>query len=162
MFGQKSFHFFNPLLGPSTTAQGRQLISASILGFEGFLGDNIEFYEFSELAGFLNHIMNEDVIEDFVLDVPYEITTDMIVERLKSKCTFIFSDTEEEYLNSVIQNAEGLESLMQKLYFKNNLFKFLDIPEIKLMIKENIDAEEFYDVNKPPESIKDALDGILN
>jgi DNA polymerase elongation subunit (family B) len=160
-FGQKAFHFFNTLLGPSTTAQGRQLISASILGFEGFLGDNMEFYEFGELVRFLQNIINEETIEDFTLDVNFQITDELIIDRFKSKCTFVFTDTELGYLEGVVANSEGNESLRQKLYFKNNLFQFLAIDEIKHLIAENLDVENFYDVNKPPVEIKDSLDGIF-
>ena len=154
-FGQGSFHFFNVLLGPSVTAQGRQLISSAILGFEGFLGDNIFFYEFDELVQFIGNICKEEQDDEMVVETEFDIDAEAVAERLLSRCKFKLTETQEEYLNMVLENQT--ETGLQKLYFKNNLFKFLEVDVIKEAISDNLVVNGFHDANSPPEDIKEIL-----
>ena len=154
-FGQRSFHFFNVLLGPSVTAQGRQLISSAILGFEGFLTDNIYFHEFAEFSTFITNILSEDFDDELVLDTPYDIDNDLVFARLKSKCRFDLTEAEVTYTQMVIENAS--EGQKQKLYFKNNMFKFLECEEIMCVFRDELQTEDYHNPGKPPEDIKGTL-----
>lgn len=156
-FGQRSFHFFNPDLGPSVTAQGRQIIISAIMGFENFLTDNIALPNFDDLCNYIINICNEHVDEEFVLEC--DVTHEMVIERLKGKCTFAFSEIQESYLENFVEGIES-PSQLQKLYFKNNLFGFLNIPSIKEFFAENLVHDNFSDVNSPPEDLIETLDDI--
>lgn len=157
-FAMKSFHFFNRLLGPSVTGQGRQLIISALLGFEGFLGNNVFFYEFDELVGFILNIHKESVDDELVLELETELTVDTVLERYMSLCKFDLTDIQKEYLQSIFENAS--ETQLQKYYFKNNLMEFFEVEAIKDIVRESVVREDFPDVNKPPEDHKETLEGV--
>lgn len=158
-FGMSAFHFFNKLMGPSVTAQGRQLISASILGFEAFLNANYTFETFDDLTNFLNNIFKEECDDEIVLEVDYQINAGLIIKKYLSKCKFTLKDSHRDYLEMVIHD-ELPETLLQKLYFKNNLFAFFEVPLISEIIRDELIVEGFYNANKPPKEIEESLYGI--
>jgi hypothetical protein len=157
-FGQKGFHFYNPLLGPSVTAQGRQLISSAILGFEGFMGDNITYETFDELVTFMRYVVKEEFNEEMVVEAPYIITVEMVETRLFSKAEFEITDTHREYVNIILESLN--ETQLQKMFYKNNLFEFLEVADIKDAITENLVRNDFPDAGKPPTEIKEILEEL--
>ena len=158
-FGMAAFHFFNKHLGPSVTAQGRQLISSAILAFEGFIAGNNTFVDFDDLTNFLNNIFKEEYFEDAVLELDFEITSEMLINKYKNKCVFELKEHELEYLELVI-NDDLSETIKQKLYFKNDLFKFFEVEQLKKTVKNELVVTGFHDPNKPPEEIKESLDSV--
>ena len=157
-FGQKGFHFFNPLLGPSVTAQGRQLISSAILGFEGFLGDNIAYETFDELVTFMRYVVKEEFNEEMTVEAPYDITVELVEKRLFSKAEFEITDQQREYVSIILESLP--ETQLQKMYYKNNFFEFLEVDVIKEAIVENLVRDDFPNVSKPPEDLKEVLDEL--
>ena len=144
------------MLGPSVTAQGRQLISSAILGFEGFLTDNIYFHEFSELSTFITNILGEEYDDELLLATSYDLTDELIVERLRSKCRFNITEMESAYIEMIVDNATAGQK--QKLYFKNNFFKFLECEEIMCVFRDELQTEDYHNPGKPPEGIKDVVE----
>lgn len=154
-FGQSSFHFFNPLLGPSVTAQGRQLISSAILGFEGFMGDNIFYETFDEMVTFMKYVVGEEADDDMVVEAKYDITVELVEERLFSKAEFEITEYQREYVNIVLESLS--ETQLQKMWYKNNLFEFLEVDDIKEAIVEHLTRDDFPNVSKPPEDMLEVL-----
>lgn len=159
-FGMKAFHFFNAFLGPSVTAQGRQLISASIIAFEGFLGNSIVFDNLDSLVKYIDNILNEDYDEEMCLDTPFEITEEVVMARLESLCDFIPTEEELEYLSMVISNRPL--TVLQKLYYTNDIYSLFEVEQLKEIVAEFFIIDGFHDVGKPPEDVKEILDEVSN
>ena len=153
-FGAKSFCLYNPDLGPSITYQGQMIIQTAILGFEGLIGGNYLFDNFSEVLTYIHNIVKkEEYDEELILEV--EITDKQIVEQILDHCEFTMKENE---IQAIYQSISGLtETLRQKLYFKNNLNKFLDTEGMMDFVAENLVTDFFPDVNEVPESINEDL-----
>jgi len=153
-FGAKSFCLYNPDLGPSITYQGQMIIQTAILGFEGLIGGNYYFDDFSEIITYIDNIVNKENNDDeMVLDI--ELSTDTIVKQILKHAEFTLSKTQIALLEDSINGYS--ETIRQKLYFKNNLNNFLEYEGIMDFITENLVVDDFPDVNHPPESIKENL-----
>lgn len=157
-FGMKAFHFFNALLGPSVTAQGRQLISASILAFEGFLGNSIKFNDIDGISTFLSNILSEEYDEEMVLETAIEINEQVVLERIISLCDFILTEQELEYLEMVISDRPL--TVLQKLYYKNDLYGLFEIEELKQAVRDHLVVDGFHDATKPPAELMDVLNEL--
>lgn len=161
-FGQNRFHFYNEVLGPSVTAQGRQIIISAIMGFDNLVANNVKLDSFDDLANYLDHILTEEVREDYLVETLEPITVEKVVQALREKCSFKLKDYQADFLEDVVQQVAGRsESQLQKLYFKNNLFKVLNLPMFVDYIKSNFSGEEFPNVNKVPEKLIEPLN-VLN
>jgi GR25 family glycosyltransferase involved in LPS biosynthesis len=152
-FGERSFHFFNPFLGPSTTYTGQHIILSAIMGFEGLLTDNINYENFNEIILFLNNVKNKEQINS-ECSLGFEITTDELIERYVSKCNFDITEHQVGILTTIFDNAEP--EIKEKWYCKNNLKFILDQPEILEIIASMV-SEDFLNPEKPPEDIQDTL-----
>lgn len=158
-FGMKAFHFFNVLMGPSVTAQGRQLITAAILGFEGFLGDNIDFFSFDEMVTFLMNIRNEECDDENVIDDAPDISINDLVERYTSKCKFQVLPEHIQYLEAFFDDISL--SMTQKFYYKNRLFEFFKLDSMQEVVKDYFVRDDFPDVSHPPEDLQEPLDQVF-
>ena len=140
---------YNAYTAPSVTGTGQSLISTTCTAFEAFMANNIAFNNINECITYLDNIMNDKYKMDdsFCRDVSmnevYNHLVDMFYEY-KPEYGSILMD----YLYSVPQN------MLNRIYYKNNLYEFSKHPEI-LELLENIvlNTEEFKDPNKLPEQI---------
>lgn len=131
--GNKYFRFHNIYVAEAVTMLGRNIISTAAVGFEGFLGDNVEFNEESEVFQYIININNEYQEKHSHIDIcgipglPV-ITNEMVCNRILDKCKFDMSDSCVSNITDVILGLSAEVKCL--LYFKNNLYEFLKIPVI--------------------------------
>lgn len=155
--GEKSFHFFNPYLGPSVTSQGRNLIANAITSFEAFLSGNIFFENFDELSFYIHNILCETDVADNVIQ---EISIEDVINRILPLIRFEYDDSLMEYLYLTFKNCTP--SQLNKLYYKNNLFEFLENENIKEFVLNAFNIDHFLNVEEVPEDIKEELNLFNN
>jgi DNA polymerase elongation subunit (family B) len=156
-FGQVSSFIFNKYTAPSVTGTGRSLISTTLAAFERFLSNNNKFNNIDECMMYLYNISNEDKPEKSILpDIPLE----KVEERLGSmfygnRYDSKNADILHTYLESVSQTELNI------IYFKNNLYEFSLLPEIKELLSKTIsECESFRNPNNVPDTIQPYLKEI--
>lgn len=148
--------FFNIFTASSVTLTGQSLISTTAQAFEAFLANNVLFYDLDNCFEFLEKVRGEKY-RTVVPNLP-NVTLDAVFERLKN--TFYnFRPEYELPLFSYLMNIS--QDDLNRLYFKNNLYEFSQLPYIKNEIIEMMeDVEEFMSPEKVPTNIKDRLDEL--
>jgi hypothetical protein len=170
--GQFSSIFYNLYLCTAVTGSGRGAISASILMFEGLMSNDSELSKFGNLNEVLTFI--EFCCEDQrnrpqrfndwdVLD--RNITREECMLRLIQNCgwnNYVPNDRDVDIIWKTVNNMNQRE--LNIVYYKNNLFKFLDNSKLtNLILKILCDLETpFLNPNKPPENIKEYLETLTN
>lgn len=154
--GASSSDFFNLYTATCTTSTAQSLISTAMLTFEAFMVNNIQFYDIDDCLNYLIFIKNEkyNYSEDFLPPVFPE----MLYERLVS----MFHEWKEEYAEPLMEFVYSCSSrLLKRLYYKNNLYEFSDIPVIQdLLHGIFLKVEEFKNPNKIPKEIEKDIDQL--
>jgi len=150
---------YNPIISPSITYAGEDIITVSLTAIERFIGGNLYFYNISQIIHYIITIEDEfDYdIEEFV-KINRKVNIDDIIDFLLSH--FKYKNTEEEYelLKTVLLTYS--EEQLQKIYFKNNLYEFLLRTTFLDDYIKQVIGKEFTDPNEPSEDIKEPLDKI--
>jgi hypothetical protein len=155
-FGQSSFHFYNPYLGPSVTYTGQHIILSAIMGFEAFMSDNFFFHSFDEMVKYIDNIVSEEDLELTALDTP--ITVEDMYKRLISKCKFEINEEQEMVIGGILDELPY--SQLERLFLKNNLFYMLsNSTEVQGLMGECFDME-FMNPDKPPENVKENMENL--
>lgn len=161
-FGEKTFHFFNPYLGPSVTYCGQSIIISSIMAFEGFLGDNFRFDTFDELIHYCYNIrasIREDMAEMSIIE---EVTdadlNSRIRERFAKHCDFEMDAEQKVAVNNLLAN--GTRHFRELLFFKNNLYPFIGLESISNILLDVFDPEWLV-AEKPTDSIKEMMHAFV-
>lgn len=153
--GNKASTFYNSYTAPSVTASGQSLISTAETAFESFYANNVKFYCLDDVLLYISNIIHED----------YECKFDI---KLDAKTVFakLFKAFHRNYDQKsdklLMQVLEGLsQSELQKVYFKSNLFQFIQINSIEQrFLKIFLETESFKDPNNVPEAIHAELDTL--
>lgn len=140
---------YNAYTAPSVTGTGQSLISTTCTAFEAFMANNIAFNNINECITYLDNIMSEkhSMDDSFCIDVSMDDVFHHLVD--------MFYDYKPEYGDVLIDYIYSLpQNMLNRIYYKNNLYEFSKHPEI-LELLENIvlNTEEFKDPNKLPEQI---------
>lgn len=157
-FGQVSFQFFNPFLGPSVTYTGVIIIQSAVLAFEAFLSGNFVFDNFDELVLYVKNIHKEEHDSDVSLFGEIENIDELLCDWLYSKVNFDFTEYHAEVLSAIIENLSY--SQKEVLLCKNNMNLFLQ-SEYVIDLLLNCVHPKFTDANEPPEEIKEYVDELL-
>lgn len=157
--GQYSCIYYNLYAASSVTTQGRSCNSAAALFFESFLNNNVPLTSMNEMIEFIYNILHEDRVYNSI---------DIIVNHADVEEVFfqLMSTTNTEWIPS-IEDMHIIWEIISKLdqddldriYYKNNLFNFIDNPPIRdsiLYILQTLKAP-FMDPNGPPEEIIEPL-----
>ena len=152
---EKSFHFFNTLLGPAVTATGQHIISTAILGFEALVASNFFFDNFDELLDYINNIVKE---ENQYPSLDLNKSTDDVYKFLTSKCNFKISDNTESVIKSILNNLPYEK--LELLYTKNNLVDLIHTIEFKTLLKPLL-REDYLDSLTVPKDLKDDYEVFL-
>lgn len=146
--------FFNIYTAASVTLTGQSLISTAAQAFEAFLANNNPFYDLDNCFEFLEKIRDEKVYikESSVLP---NVTVDAVFERLRG----MFYKYREEFDYPIFRYLMNLpQRVLNRIYFKNNLYEFSKLPEIEARTLEVIrNVEEFKDPNSVPEAVQSEL-----
>ena len=151
--------FYNLYAAATTTTQGRSCNSAAALFFESFLNNNVPLASMNELIEFIHNVLHEDHHYNSIDIITNHASIDETFFHLMSTTGFGWIPSEDE-MQIIWEILEKLnQDQLDRLFYKNNLFNFIDNTPIKqaiLYILQQLKAP-FMDPNEPPEEIKEAL-----
>lgn len=148
--------FFNIYTASSVTLSGQSLISTTAQAFESFLSNNVLFYDLDNCFEFLEKVKGEDYSTK-IKNMP-NVTLEAVFDKLV-KTFYNFKDDYEAPLFAYLINSK--QELLNKLYYKNNLYEFSKLPYIKDTLMEiSADTEEFLNPNVIPSKVEGRIKGL--
>lgn len=130
------------------------------------MNNNVPFGSMNELIEFIHNVLEEPRTYNSIDIITNHASIDETFFQLLSATGFGWIPTEDEMF-IIWEILNGLEQDdLDRLFYKNNLFNFIDNQPIKqaiLYMLQTLKAP-FMDPNDPPEEIVDALDefyGVL-
>jgi hypothetical protein len=167
MYGASGNHtsiFYNLYVAQSITMQGRSCIAAAIMLFEATMANNVKFSSLNEVITFINNVRREPVgiYNDSIIDSDKVPNVEEVFFKILYSSGFYWIPTEKEMtliwdiLNRCTQHE------LNKLFYKNNLFWFVDNTMVMnkiIQILSTLDVP-FIDPNKPPQEVKDMMDEL--
>ena len=157
--GMYSCLFYNLYAAATTTTQGRSCNSAAALFFESFLNNNVPFGSINELIEFIHNVLEEPKTYNDADIINIHASVDETFFKLMSSTGFGWIPTEDEMfiIWEIVTKLD--QSQLDRLFYKNNLFYFIDnrqVTQAILYILQTLKTP-FMDPNKPPEEIEEAL-----
>lgn len=157
--GMHSCLFYNLYSAASTTTQGRSCNSAAALFCESFLNNNVPFGSMNELVEFIHNVLHEEQHYNDADIITNHADIEECFFKLMSSTGWGWIPSEDEM--TIIWNMliNLNQSQLDRLFYKNNLFHFIDNIPIKQSILYMLQTLEvpFMDPNNPPEEILVAL-----
>ena len=172
VLSQKSCLLCNIFVAASITAQGRALIGTATMFFESFLSNGVKFASMDELITFIDNIVAEKPNRHY--DDKDILDKDIDVADCFAKIVLSIGDFKHgkykwyptmDELDKIwtILNRLDQEDI-NRLYYVNNLYEFLDNKSMTNAIKYLLATlkEPFLDPNKVPEEIKFELEAFTD
>lgn len=162
--GQYSCVYYNLYAAASTTTQGRSCNSAAALFAESFLNNNVPMGSMNELMQFIHNVLTEEHNYDSSKIINIHASLEETFFQLMSSTGFGWVPSDLE-MNIVWEALSKLnQDQLDRLFYKNNLYHFIDNIEVKKAILYMLQTLEtpFMDPNEPPEEIKEALQEFCN
>ena len=156
--------YYNLYTASTTTAQGKSCNSAAALFFESFLNNNVPFGSMNELVTFINNVIKEERFyrDSDILDG--DITVEECFYKLMASTGWgwIPSEKEMKIIWDMIMQL-GQEDI-NRLFYKNNLFHFIDNSRVKNAILNFLCKldQPYMDPNTVPEEAKEELDIVYD
>ena len=157
--GMYSCLFYNLYAASTTTTQGRSCNSAAALFCESFLNNNVPFASMNQLIEFIHNVLEEPqhyIDADIITN---HASVDETFFKLMSSTGFGWVPSEDEMFIIWEIVTKLNQSQLDRLFYKNNLFHFIDnipVRQAILYILQTLKAP-FMDPNNPPEEIEEAL-----
>ena len=148
--------FYNLETATAITGKGRELISVATAAFDAFLGQHLIFLNITECCIYIKNIIKEKYNLDTTIlknISKYELQN-LLLSYFDS-----YDSNDELVLSKLIKNLT--QEQVNKIYYKNNLYEFCRIPEIKNMIYDFTTCVDTYvnpEPDKTPEHLKEKLD----
>ena len=158
--------YYNVYVAEAITRQGRSYISCSMMFFESFLADNVKFNSLNEVITFIHnvtHEKNERKCDDSII-LDRNITVEECLFKLMNDADMMLWIPTEKEMMLVWEYLVGLDQEdINRLYYKNNLYSFADLPVISKLIIDILKKlkDPFMNPNKPPKYVKDDLDNLV-
>ena len=167
VLGAPTALIYNLYVAEAVTRQGRSYISCSIMLFESLLSNNVKFNSLNEIITFINNVEHEKdnrkLLDDAILD--RNITLEECFFKIMNTADMaIWCPTEKE-MGLVWEYICGLpQEDINRLYYKNNLYTFCDLPIVSGLIIKILSLleEPFMNPNDPPANIKDDLNALVD
>lgn len=170
MYGASGNHtsiFYNLYVAQSITMQGRSCIASAIMLFEATMANNVKFSSLNEVITFINNVRREPVIkypDEVIIDKDKYVNVEECFFKIIYSSGFYWIPTEKEMtliwdiLNKCTQHE------LNKLFYKNNLFWFVDNSVVMNKIVNILSTLDvpFIDPNKPPKCIKEQMDELYD
>lgn len=157
--GQFSCIYYNLYAASSVTTQGRSCNSAAALFFESFLNNNVPMGSMNELVEFIHNVISETRYYNINDIITNHASLEECFFQLLSSTGFGWVPTIDE-MTIIWEILSKLDQEnLDRLFYKNNLFNFIDNPPVKqalLFILQTLKAP-FMDPNNPPEEIVEPL-----
>lgn len=168
--GNASSLLYNLYVAAAITMQGRSTISTATMFFESFLANNVKFASLEEVLHFIDCVCLEKPTRKFsdcqILN--RNISLDEVFIKImktcgdwrKGKFKWVPSYNDARIIYTVLKNLD--QENLNRLFYKNNLYAFLDNVSIISGIKYILKAlkEPYLSPNKVPEEIKVELDAL--
>ena len=162
VMNQSSFQFYNKAIGASTTYTGYILTTTVIMGLEGHMYNNVDFYNFSDIVTFLSNVKADAAnaklnIHDYVDEeklLPYAEFYTMLYKRIIDKSHFELSTKQKMQLDTILGNMTLDE--LYRVYYKRNLIEFMDNRVVAKMFADAYHSD-FLDPAEAPEAIEPSL-----
>jgi hypothetical protein len=149
---EKNSIFYNENFGPSITYTGVVIITTAVNAFETFMSNNFSFDKINDALNYIKNILGETYSDVKVIDKNIS---------KKELLTYLFEkldDKTQENMNILAQIVKRLnQDEINKIYYKNNLYKFFENTAIQGLLSRIAGKKEFLDPNEPPEDIQDPL-----
>lgn len=166
VLGAPTSMYYNIYIAEAITRQGRSYISCSIMLFESLLANNVKFNSLNEIITFINNVEHEKpnrkLIDSYILDK--DITLEECFFKLMSTADMMVWIPTDDEMARVWEYLQGLsQEDINRLYYKNNLYSFIDLPvltDLIIKILSEID-KPFMDPNNAPDNIKEDLDILV-
>lgn len=162
--GMYSCIYYNIYAAASTTTQGRSANSAAALFFESFLNNNVPMGSMNEVIEFIYNVLKEEHhynIEDVICN---HASIDETFFQLLSSSGFGWIPTKDEMqiIWDILSKLNQEE--LDRIFYKNNLFNFVDNPPVKDTLIYILQAltVPYIDPNNPPEEIIPMLNEFTN
>ena len=166
VLGAPTALIYNLYVAEAVTRQGRSYISCSIMLFESLLSNNVKFNNLNEIITFINNIEHEKpkrkLLDEAILD--RNITLEECFFKIMNTVDMMIWIPTEKEMSLLWEYLCGLsQEDINRIYYKNNLYTFCDLPIVSgLLVKIlSLLEEPFMNPNKPPKSIKDDLDTLV-
>lgn len=162
--GMYSCMFYNLYVAASTTTQGRSCNSAAALFFESFLNNNVPLGSMNELIEFIYNVLNEPTSykDEDIITIHASIEETFFRMMSNAGWGWIPDEEEMEIIWNIVSKLN--QSQLDRLFYKNNLFAFIDnapISQALLYILQTLEAP-FMDPNDIPAEIEVALKEFCN
>lgn len=166
--GNVSCIFYNLHVAASITYEGRSYISAAIMFFEMFLSNNVKFASLNEVITFIDNVRSEAPNRHYddrlILDrniEPIEVLSQLVLtcgDFRQGKIKWIPDQRDLDIIWEQVNNLSQED--LNRIYYKNNLYAFLDNTSITKALVYLLKAmkEPYLDPNKTPDEIKVELD----
>ena len=151
--------FYNLYVATSTTTQGRSCNSAAALFCESFLNNNVPFASMNQLIEFINNVLNETHFYKDEDIITIHATPEETFFHLMDSTGFGWIPSEDEMFIIWEIVCKLNQSQLDRLFYKNNLFYFIDnkpVNQAIVFILQTLKAP-FMDPNNPPEEIIEPL-----
>ena len=153
-------------ISPSVTSTGRSLISAAIMCFESFLGNNVKFGNLNDILTFIDNTRLEHrqwKFDDYsIIGISNFISTEECFNKIMLNCgyKYIPSDQDMDLVWKIIQNCDPIE--LNRLFYKNNLYSFMDLPIARNLMVSIITRMKrpYIEPSNPPVEIIDDLNDL--
>ena len=157
--GMYSCIFYNLYVASSITTQGRSCNSAAALFFESFLNNNVPMSSMNEVIEFIYNVLEDERNYDSSNIITNHASIDETFFQLLSTTGFgwVPSIDEMHIIWEIL--AKLSQDDLDRLFYKNNLFHFVDNEPVKmsiLYILQQLKAP-FMNPNDPPEEIIEPL-----
>lgn len=169
MIGLSCSLLFNNDIASSITLTGRGLISIAGVQIEMFLNNNVKFDNINDILNLFNEIDNHSKVKNstFFESNNIKIDIDKCFNRIMETCQnnisgWLPSDNDKHFVYNHLSTLT--QDKLNILYYKNNLFEFLEIPSVKQIICDIYTTLDSPYINpyKPPEEIKPQLDYLYS
>ena len=170
MYGGSGNHtciFYNLYVAQSITMQGRSCIASAIMLFEATMANNVKFLSLNDVVTFINNVRRESTIkypDEIILDKDKYVNVEECFFKIIYSCGFYWIPTEKEMTLIWDMLNQCNQHELNKLFYKNNLFWFVDNSVVMNKIVNILSTLDvpFIDPNKPPECIKDSMNELYD
>ena len=156
--------YYNLYTACSVTSQGKSANSAAALFFESFLNNNVPLGSMNELVTFIHNVINEKRFynDRDILDRDIDIAECFYQLMSSTGWGWIPSEEEMEIIWNMLSQL-GQEDI-NRLFYKNNLFNFIDNSRVKNAIINFLCKldKPYMDPNEIPEEASVELDIVYD
>lgn len=157
--GMYSCIYYNLYAASSVTTQGKSCNSAAALFFESFLNNNVPMGSMNELVEFIYNVLHETHHYNSIDIITNHASLEETFFQLMSSTGFGWIPSMDE-MHIIWEMLSKLsQDELNRLFYKNNLFNFIENGPIKqaiLFILQSLKSP-FMDPNEPPEEIVESL-----